>query len=355
MNKRKSDSFFRRFLFPKNLRLKAIGGIVIFCVFLSCNSGTPKATSQDKVFDEMTEKIILAHLEKLNADSGMILLMNVKSGTIVSKCSATKIDSGYVLSKSDQMLSTKIEPGNLFSLVVFMAALKSGKVSPKDSFDTGRGLYETGGIRIMDSNYDVGGFGRITLADAVVKGSNIGLIRAIELAYGDSIVNLGRCFRKMSLGEPEIESVNFQGGDPRLVSLGLGMKLSPLQLITFYNAIANNGRMVYDKKVHNPEISDSGTIRAVQKVLKEVVLNGTGKRALADSISIAGKTGSVEIWNRDNGNHRYYLASFCGYFPADNPQYTCLVMIFNPKVELPYGGRVAAPIFKEIAENISRK
>lgn len=347
--------FFLRFQFSKNLRLKAIGGIVISCVFLSCNSSTPKTTSQDNVFDEVTEKIILTHLEQLDADSGLILLMNVKTGTIVSKCSATKIDSGYVLSKSDQMYSTKMEPGNLFLPVVFMAALESGKVCPKDSFDTGRGLYETSGIRITDSNYDVGGFGRITLADAVVKGSNIGLIRAIELAYGDSIENLGRCFRKMSLGEPEIESANFQDGNPRLMSLGYGIKLSSLQLITFYNAIANDGRLVYDKKIHNPEISDSVTIKAVQNVVKEVVLNGTGKRALSDSVSVAGKTGSVEIWNRDNGNHRLYLASFCGYFPVDNPQYTCLVMIYNPRVELPYGGRVAAPVFKEIAENISRK
>lgn len=354
MNKRESD-FFLRFIFPKNLRLKTIGFIVISCVFLSCNRGIPKATSQDKVFDEMTEKIILTHLEQLNADSGLILLMNVKSGTIVSKCSATRIDSGYVLSKSDQMLSTKIEPGNLFSPVVFMAALMSGKVSPKDSFDTGRGLYETGGIRITDSNYDVGGFGRITLADAVVKGSNIGLIRAIELAYGDSIVNFGRCVKKMSLGEPEIESVNFQDWNWRFASLGYEMKISPLQLITFYNAIANSGQMVYEKKVLNTQIAGSGVIKAVQKVLKEAVLNGTGKRALSDSVSIAGKPGSVEIWNRDNGNYLHYLASFCGYFPLDNPQYTCLVMVFNPKVEVPYGGRVAAPIFKEIAEKIMKK
>lgn len=352
MNKMESDSFFRRFLFPKNLRLKAICCIVISCVFLSCNSGTPKTTSQDKIFGEMTEKIILSHLEQLNADSGMILLMNVKSGTIVSKCSATKIDSGYVLSKSDHMLSTKTEPGNLFSPVVFMAALESGKVSPKDSFDTGRGLYVTGGIRIKDSNYDVGGFGRITLVDAVIKGSNIGLIRAIEEAYGDSIENLGHCFRKMSLGEPDTDSVDFQDGSLKVVPLGYGIKLSPLQLITFYNAIANNGRMVYDKKVLNPEISDSSTIKVVQKVLKDVVLNGTGKRALSDSVSIAGKTGSVEIWNKDNGNNLHYLASFCGYFPVDNPQYSCLVMVFNPRVEIPYGGRVATPIFKEIAEDI---
>jgi cell division protein FtsI (penicillin-binding protein 3) len=156
------------------------------------------------------------------------------------------------------------------------------------------------------------------------------------------------------------------------IAYGYNISLTPLQILTFYNAIANNGEMVkprfvkeirswdnhiesFDKEVINPEICSEETVAKVQEMLKNVVVRGTGKKMYAENFSMAGKTGTArtEYWKDDWDTNRWYISSFTGYFPAENPKYSCIVVIHKPKAQTGYyGADVSGPVFKDIAQKI---
>jgi cell division protein FtsI (penicillin-binding protein 3) len=357
MNKMESDSFFRRFLSPKNFEFRAIVFVAMSCFVFSCSRNTPKMQSNRSVFQEPISKILTTQLCQVKADSGLVFLMDVKSGCLLSSIGFVRKGNGYVVPEKSQ-IDQKCELGNLFVPIAMLGALNTGKFSLNDSVDTKRGLYESSGTKILDSNYEHGGFGKITYQDAITKSSNIGVVRAMEEAFGESPELLSVQIEKMFKGEPFQSNQELKTWNWKYVSIGYEMKLSPLQILVLFNAIANNGKMIYNNKVINPAVAALPAIQAMKVTLKAVVTQGTGKFALSDSVSIAGKTGSMHVWKGHTESvetGEYYGASFCGYFPAENPEYSCLVIVFGAKEGVSYGGRIAAPIFKEIAENISRK
>ena len=226
-----------------------------------------------------------------------------------------------------------------------------------DSVDTGRGIYEYRGTKILDANYAHGGFGTISREQAIVVSSNIGVIRTMEDAFGDSIQQLPVQLKKMSLGEPFPEEYlknKFLWN--QFLGIGYEINLSSIQIITFYNAIANNGKMVFEDKVLNAQIASESNIKAMQKALARFISHrGPDFASDSDQISVAGKTG----WTRfqfgsptDTIVNRVDVASFCGYFPVENPQYTCLVVIYNNQYSISMKKTVAVKIFKELANKI---
>lgn len=332
----------------------------IGCVSLiisACSYPKVQQTSIDPKIQKAASNILQEQLPKVKADSGLILVMDVKSGQIKARVSFQSKDSTSYLPGSDIIFTVPNEPGSLFIPIAIMAALETGKISMNDSVDAERGYYQFRGGQLLDATYNHGGFGKITRTQAIVVNSNIGVMKSVEEAFSDGIQHLSSQLETMSLGEPFPKEVfEDQPLFDYWLSLGYEIKLSPIQLITFYNAIANNGKMVYEGKVVNPQIATKSTIQSIQKALEKTVQhNGIDSADKSLKPSFAGKTGGAHFHNgipEEVQSNNFDVVSFCGYFPVEDPQYTCLVMIYNPKIELPSGRKNAAPLFKLMAEKI---
>lgn len=338
----------------KNIYL-AIGVLSIFT--LSCSSPKVPKSGIDPQIQEVATSVLKEELPKAEADSGLILVMDVKSGQIKAKTSLKLADTTLLISGGEKMFTDSNEPGSIFLPIAMMAAFETEKISMNDSVDTGRGIYEYRGTKILDANYAHGGFGTITREQAIVVSSNIGAIRTIEDAFGDSLQQLPIQLKRMSLGEPfpkEYLKNKFLWN--HMLGIGYEINLSPLQIITFYNAIANNGKMVFEDHVLNAQIASEPNIKAMQKALARFISHrGPGFASDSDQISVAGKTG----WTRfqsggpaDTIVNRVDVASFCGYFPVENPQYTCLVVIYNNQYSISMKKTIAVKIFKELANKV---
>lgn len=338
----------------KNIYL--VIGFLLF-VTLSCSSPKVHKSGIDPQIQEVATSVLQEQLPKAEADSGLILVMDVKSGQIKAKTSFKSWNGSEFIPGDEKMFTVSNELGSIFLPIAMMAALETGKISMNDSVDTGRGIYEYRGTKILDANYAHGGFGTISREQVIVVSSNIGVIRTIEDAFGDSIQQLPVQLKRMSLGEPfpkEYLKNKFLWN--QFLAIGYEIKLSPLQIITFYNAIANNGKMVFEDQVLNAQIASEPNIKAMQKALARFISHrGPGFASDSDQISVAGKTG----WTRfqsggpaDTIVNRVDVASFCGYFPVENPQYTCLVVIYNNLYSISMKKTVAVNIFKELVSKM---
>ena len=276
------------------------------------------------------------------------------------------------------------EPGSAFKVMAMVVALESGKIDTSTVVDTGTGRYRMYGRYINDSHR--GGYGKISAARALEVSSNIGFARLIEENFGDKPEKFINALKNMNLGNKLGLPIKGEGspeipapGDDKWsknalpsIAYGYNLTLTPLQTLTFYNAIANNGEMVkpkfikeirswnkhvesFDKVVINPSICSKETINKVQEILKNVVVRGTGSRLYSEDFSMAGKTGTArtEYWMDDWETNRRYISSFTGYFPAENPKYSCIVVIHKPNTKTGfYGADVSGPVFKDIAQKI---
>jgi cell division protein FtsI (penicillin-binding protein 3) len=278
------------------------------------------------------------------------------------------------------------EPGSTFKLMSMMVAMEHGYVDTSDVFDTGNGVWKYRGQTVYDSDYYRGGHGKLTMKEIFELSSNVGVAKIItkfyegrEKEYIDRIYNFG-LNKPMGLGlfgegMPKIKypgDSDWWGPSLAWISYGYEIKLTPLQTAAFYNAVANNGKMVKPKfvkevrrngmlekefktEVINPAICSKETLSKAQDLLKGVCINGTGRTLNNPYFPIAGKTGTAQVAYNNQGyekeGRRNYQASFAGYFPSDDPQYTCVVVIVGPK-GLYYGGSVAGPVFKEIVGKV---
>jgi len=273
-------------------------------------------------------------------------------------------------------------PGSTFKLASIIAGLEDGKFSVKDSVDLQRGRVKYYDLVMRDSPHD---FRKVTIEKAFIISSNVGISKIIKESYkSDPIEYIDRIY-KMGLSTPlKLElpyppalkmPVPNKGGWSGItlpwMSTGYEMALSPLHMLTFYNAVANKGKMMNPifttailedgkeiecKKpvVVNPSICSESTIEKIMPLLVGVVEEGTAQNIRTDKYRIAGKTGTTVLnyAGRKEGEDKKYQASFAGFFPADNPKYSCIVVISNPKNGQVYGGKVAAPIFKELADKV---
>ncbi len=326
---------------------------------------TLNVNMQDVVWQALKSAV-----EKHNAEGGVAILMETRTGHI-------KAIANYPETYNNAT-ATQLEPGSTFKLVSAIAALEAGQIHPDDTVATGDGAkkyYD----RTMT---DVKPYGNITFRTAFEKSSNIAFAEVVQNKFGDKPELFIEQVRKTGVlghtqfdlkGEPEpyiiMPNEKFWSKVTLpWMAIGYNVKLTPLQLLTFYNAVANDGVMVrpmlvreildfgttrerFDTQILNKRICSSSTLALVKEMLEGVVETGSAQNIKSKHFKIAGKTGTA-LTVVSGAYHKKYRSSFVGYFPADKPLYTCYVMIDKPLSGEYYGSEVAAPVFKEIAENI---
>ena len=233
-----------------------------------------------------------------------------------------------------------------------------------DKVDTGDGIYQVHGRELKDHNWHRGGYGELTVQEGLAVGSNIATYKTMEKAFGDNPQTFFDLLANMSYGKPD--SINgIASLQPYKITeknitwncIGYEQLISPIQVLTFYNAIANNGKMIQPQLykdsvvVINPQIASRASIDSLKKALVFNVTDGLGQPAKSDMITVAGQQGTIVV-STDNGN-TVYSVEFCGYFPANNPKYSIIVSI--NKTGLPAsGGLMAGDVFKKIIVNLKQ-
>ena len=348
--------------------------------------GSDLITTIDVNIQDIAHHALLKQLKKFEADHGCVVVMETETGDVKAIANLGKDSNGSYYEKRNYAVYEAQEPGSTFKVASLLVALEDEKVDTGFLVDTQKGKMKVHGRNIIDSRR--GGYGKISLARAIEVSSNVAIAKTILRCYKknpqefvDGILDLG-FGEKMGLpikgeGIPYIPNPKYiKKGDPNSwsglslpwMSWGYGVKVTPMQLLTFYNAIANQGRMVkpkfieeiknneevvkeFDVHVINKKIASEETIKKIQVILENAVKRGTGEKLYSSNFSMAGKTGTcqTEYWT---GNTQY-VSSFAGFFPANQPKYSCIVVVNKPnKKKGYYGGTVAAPVFKAIAQKI---
>ncbi|MBL4939281.1 MAG: transpeptidase family protein [Lutibacter sp.] len=346
--------------------------------------GKDIVTTIDVNIQDIAHHSLLRQLEFYKAEHGCVVVMETKTGEIKAISNLGRNLAGNYYEKRNYAIYESHEPGSAFKVMSMVAALEAKVIDTNTIVDTGKGKYRMHGRYIHDSKR--GGYGKISAARALEVSSNIGFARLIEENFGKEPEKFINILKRMHLNEQLGLKIKGEGkpeipgpGDKKWsknalpsIAYGYNLRLTPLQTLTFYNAIANNGEMVkpkfvkeirswdkhvdyFDKVVIDPKICSDETIRKVQEILKNVVVRGTGRKLYDKNFSMAGKTGTVrtEYWFDDWASNKRYISSFTGYFPAENPKYSCIVVIHKPDTKTGfYGADVSGPVFKDIAQKI---
>jgi len=339
----------------------------------------------DISLQDVAENALRRQLLKHNAHHGTAIVMEVKTGEIKAITNLEQDSNGCCRELYNYAIGESTEPGSTFKLPSLMAAMEDGYITLNDTVDTGHGSICFYDKTIYDS--DKKGYGIISLQHVFEVSSNVGVSKVItkyytgrEKKFIDRLYNFG-LNKKLNLeikgeGSPDIKYPGdklWSGISLPMMSHGYEVKMTPLQILTFYNAVANEGKMVKPRfvkeirfygnivkkeeiEVLNPSICSSATLKMAKRMLEGVVENGTAKNLKNNRYKIAGKTGTAQIAKQGTGYRTEakisYQASFCGYFPADNPKYSCIVVVNAPSNGVYYGNLVAGPVFKEIADKV---
>ncbi len=334
---------------------------------------------------DVAENALLKQLQLHDADHGCVILMEVETGDIKAIANLSKDEDGDYWEYYNHAIGESTEPGSTFKLASLITAIEDGYVSITDSVETGNGKAEFHGELMRDSKE--GGYGKISIKEVFAHSSNIGVMRVIERYYSNQPEKFIKGLKRMKLdesigieiageGEPLIKDPSDNSWSlitPLWTSIGYECQETPLQILTFYNAIANDGKMIKPKfirkitdkssvireqpvQVISERICSEKTAKLGQELLEAVVQNGTATNLKNNNYAIAGKTGTARIANSSKGYNKgkkiSYQASFAGYFPADNPKYSCIVVVNAPNRSHYYASHVAGPIFEEIADKV---
>ncbi len=347
--------------------------------------GYDVVTTIDIDIQDVAENSLKQQLIRNNADHGVVILMEVKTGNIKAIANLERDKDGNYRELYNYAIGESIEPGSTFKLPVLVAGLEDGAFSINDTVDTDHGRIKFYDKVIKDTR--PGGYGKITVKRVLEVSSNVGMSKLIMDHYADHPRDLidrlysMRLNKKLGIeikgeGTPMIHYPGdkyWSGISLAMISHGYEVRMTPLQILAFYNAIANNGVMVkprfvkelkyhgrvvkkYGTVVLNPSICSKETLEKAHEMLEGVVENGTAKNLRNKVYKIAGKTGTAQIANEKYGyhvNHKIsYVASFVGYFPADDPKYSCIVVVSAPSNSVYYGNLVAGPVFREVADKV---
>jgi len=342
-------------------------------------------TTIDVNIQDIAHHALLEQLEKYKADHGTVVVMETKTGEIRAISNLGRNKKGLYYERLNYAVGESHEPGSTFKLMALAVALEDKVIDTTTVIDTKKGILSFYGKKVKDSKK--GGYGKISIAKAFEVSSNTAIVKAIHEAYKSNpakfVDGLYRMNLQDSLGlpligegksiipDPRIKNERWSGIALQWMAYGYGVSFTPLQTLTFYNAIANDGVMVrprflreikeidtsietFDTEVINPQICSKETVLKLQKLLKNVIVkeHGTGHGLYSDEFSMAGKTGTCQkdYVNKEQLN---YISSFSGYFPADNPKYSCIVVIHEPDKSVGYyGADVSGPVFKKIAQKI---
>ena len=346
--------------------------------------GSDVHSTIDINLQDVTDAALEKQLRLHGAHHGCVVVMEVSTGFVKACSNLTLHHDSLYREDLNYAVGTSTEPGSTFKTASLLVALEDGRLSPDDRFDTHGGVVKYYGKRMEDSHE--GGFGVIDLARALEVSSNTAVSQALVKAYGDDPQRFVDGLRRIGLDKPTGVRIpgepvpTLRGPGDKLwsglslpwMSIGYEVSLTPLQILTFYNAIANDGRMMqpqfvrsitragrsvarFDPVVLNPRICSGSTLEKVRRMLEGVVDSGTASNLHDADYRIAGKTGTAQIAKQGAGYRSAgvsYQASFVGYFPADVPRYSCIVVVSSPTSSGYYGNVVAGPILKEIASKI---
>lgn len=342
-------------------------------------------TTVDIDIQDIVETALLKQMEAYQPEFGTAIVMEVKSGDIKAIANLGRTSSNGYFEKYNYAIGELMEPGSTFKLASFMVALEDGVIKLTDTIDTGNGRHKYYDATLTDSHK--GGYGKITAREVFEYSSNIGISKIINENYKDNPEKFVDRLYAMSLNESlnigikgeRKPYIKYPGNDSwsgislPWMSIGYEVSLLPLHTLAFYNAVANNGKMVrprivsdimyngksvkeFKPEIINPSICSRSTLKQAQELLEGVVQNGTAKNLNKSHLKIAGKTGTARIAQDSEGYGKKgmhkYRASFCGYFPADNPMYSCIVLVESPSLKGIYGNVVAGTVFREIADKI---
>ena len=340
--------------------------IIAFIGLASCQSkqetielmSTIDSTLQVKVTSILENK-----LSELNALSGQTIIMEVQTGHIKAMVGLESTDSANY--QPCENFSQAYESA-LIHPISILAALETGKVKLADTVDVANGSYSIQDRELKDHNWHRGGYGEISIKQGLASSSNIAVYKTMEKAFGNNAQAYFNLLNNMSYGKPDsiagianlkpayfVTPKDSGWSDTAFAwfCIGYNQTITPIQMLTFYNAIANSGKMVQPQlykdstTVINPQIVSQANIDSLKQALEYVVTDGLGQPTKSDKIQIAGETGTVQL---ENGN---YIVEFCGYFPANAPQYSIIVSIHKDGLPAS-GGLMAGDVFKQITEYI---
>ena len=296
--------------------------------------------------------ILKENIKKTDAINGQVIIMNCKSGEIKAMVNLMNTKSG--IKPAIRQLS---EPTALMRTVSLLAVLEQGKINPNDSIDTKAGMLDINGYLLKDYNWLRGGNGKTSVQQGFLLSSNIATYLAVKQAFGKDYAQFHKIITNMGYGLPQDSTKATSSIPDNDISLakfvnGKNQQITPLQILTFYNAIANNGKMV-KPTFHKGEtitikeqITSKENIAIIQQLLVQKVKDGLAHKAYSDKVSIAGEQGAVAA--KDDKDNTIYCLQFCGYYPSDNPQYSIIVSL--NKKGLPASGGMAASIVTEVIE-----
>ena len=335
---------------------------------IACNSTKQKDTQTSTTIDSTLQvkatSILENKLTELNALSGQAIVMEVQTGHIKAMVGLERKDS------------TDYQPCENFSQahesalmhpISILAALETRKVKLSDMVDVGNGIYSIQDRELKDHNWHRGGYGEISIKQGLASSSNIAVYKTMEKAFRDDAQAYFNLIDRMSYGKPDciagianlkpayfVTPKDSGWSDTAFAwfCIGYNQTITPIQMLTFYNAIANSGKMVQPQlykdstTVINPQIVSQANIDSLKQALEYVVTDGLGQPTKSDKIQIAGETGTIQL---EDGS---YIVEFCGYFPANAPQYSIIVSIHKERLPAS-GGLMAGDVFRQITEYIS--
>lgn len=338
----------------------------------------------DVYIQDIAHHALLKQLEAYEADHGSVVVMETKTGHVKAISNLGRANDGTYYETTNYAVAESHEPGSTYKLADLMALFEDKKADTSTVFDSKGGEVTYFGRKVRDSHK--GGYGKISLGRGFELSSNTVLVQAVYNAYKDNpsqFVNhlnnfgLNKTLGLSIKGEgipyvPQPTDKNWSRVSLPWMAFGYGVHITPMQTLAFYNAVANDGEMVkpqfvseikewnktikkYDKEVLNPRICSKETIVKLKAVLANVVKKGTGEKLYSKEFSMAGKTGTAQVnYGKAGRTGMYYASSFVGYFPAESPKYSCIVVVHKPSTALNnfYGADVAGPVFKRIAQKI---
>jgi len=339
----------------------------------------------DVYIQDIAHHALLKQLEEYGAEHGCVVVMETKTGQVkaISNLGRDEVSGNYY-ETINYAVAEAHEPGSTFKLIDMIALLDDDKVDTSKVYDSRGGIITFRGKKVRDSHE--GGYGKVSLARGFEVSSNTIMVQAVYENYKSNPQEFVDRIDRMGLNKPL--GLPFQGeGRPKIpqpsdkswsaislpwMAFGYGVAVTPLQTLTLYNAIANNGEMVkpqfvseikewnktikkYDKQVINPKICSDETIKKLKAIMQNVVKRGTGSKLYSKDFSMAGKTGTAQAnYAVNGGSEKHYISSFVGFFPAEKPKYSCIVVVHKPNTAKNnyYGADVAGPVFKRIAQKI---
>ena len=350
---------------------------------IEAQNGYDIITTIDIKIQDIAESALRKCLDTNKADHGCAILMEVKTGHVKAIANLTKTGEHKYEERYNYAIGERVEPGSTFKLMSLVAVMEDGLADTNTQVNI-KGASTVYFNREMKDSHDPG-LGIVNMKTIFEISSNVGVSKIIYKAYANNPQKFTERLYEMGVNEPLglkifgetnpiIKNPKFRSWSNTTLpwmSIGYELLITPFQILAFYNAIANDGIMVrplfvkeirrtgkliqsFDTEILNKSICSKETIAKAKCLLEGVVQNGTAKKQFKNSyFKVAGKTGTAQIAQQNSGyNKNNYRASFVGYFPADNPQYSCIVIVHNPQSGKYYGGEVAAPVFKEIADKI---